>query len=56
MNLFEKQSRAFWERHIGPNERETEEMLETIGFDSLDELIDKTIPDTYSYKCYYVED
>ena len=45
MNLFEKQSRAFWERHIGPNERETEEMLETIGFDSLDELIDKTIPE-----------
>lgn len=45
MNLFEKQSREFWERHIGPSEKETQKMLEIIGFDSVDELIDKTIPE-----------
>jgi glycine dehydrogenase len=44
MNLFEQQAREFWERHIGPNEQETEEMLQTIGAASLDELIDKTLP------------
>src|ERR671917_166534 len=38
MNLFEQQAREFWERHIGPNKQETEEMLETIGVASLDEL------------------
>lgn len=44
MNLFEKQSSEFAARHIGPNEAETKEMLQEIGVDSLEELIDKTIP------------
>src|ERR1700712_733203 len=44
MNLFEQQAREFQERHIGPNEQETQEMLETIGVASLDELINKTVP------------
>jgi glycine dehydrogenase len=44
MNLFQKQSTEFQRRHIGPNEAETKQMLETIGVSSLDELIDKTIP------------
>jgi glycine dehydrogenase len=44
MNLFEKQSSEFASRHIGPDETETKEMLATIGVDSLDELIDKTVP------------
>jgi glycine dehydrogenase len=44
MNLFEKQSSEFATRHIGPDETETNQMLATIGVDSLDELIDKTIP------------
>jgi glycine dehydrogenase len=44
MNLFEQQSKEFIARHIGPNEHETEQMLKTIGVNSLDELIDKTIP------------
>lgn len=35
---------AFASRHIGPNTSELKEMLKTIGVDSLDELIDKTIP------------
>lgn len=44
MNLFEQQANEFATRHIGPNESETEQMLNTIGVRSLDELIDKTIP------------
>src|SRR5487761_2320419 len=44
MNLFEKQSSQFAARHIGPNEAETKEMLHEIGFSSMEELIDKTIP------------
>src|SRR5438874_1958774 len=45
MNLFSSQSREFTARHIGPNERETSEMLATIGVSSLDELISRTVPD-----------
>jgi glycine dehydrogenase len=44
MNLFEKQSSEFVSRHIGPDQTETAEMLATIGVESLDELIDKTVP------------
>ena len=44
MNLFEKQSADFASRHIGPDETETKEMLAAIGVDSLEELVDKTIP------------
>ncbi len=44
MNLFEKQSSEFAARHIGPDEEETKEMLDEIGVGSLEELIDKTIP------------
>jgi hypothetical protein len=34
----------FVRRHIGPNERQTKEMLHTLGLKTMDELIDKTIP------------
>lgn len=44
MNLFEKQASDFAVRHIGPNEGETQEMLTAIGVSTLDELIDKTVP------------
>ena len=44
MNLFEKQSSEFTARHIGPNEAETKEMLDEIGVNSIEELINKTIP------------
>ena len=44
MNLFEQQSTEFQRRHIGPNESETKEMLKTIGVSSMEELINKTIP------------
>ena len=44
MNLFAQLQHEFTQRHIGPNALETREMLETIGIDSIDELIDKTVP------------
>ena len=44
MNLFEKQSAEFAARHIGPDQNETDKMLANIGIDTLNELIDKTIP------------
>lgn len=45
MNLFQNQSTEFHQRHIGPNETEVKEMLNTIGVESLDELINKTVPE-----------
>ncbi len=36
--------RDFPKRHIGPREHEVEHMLQTIGFDSLDALIEQTVP------------
>jgi glycine dehydrogenase len=44
MNLFEKQASEFSRRHIGSNEEETRQMLEIIGMDTLEDLIDKAIP------------
>src|SRR4028119_1317716 len=44
MNLFELQSNEFIDRHIGPDDKETASMLQTIGVKSLEDLIDKTIP------------
>jgi len=35
---------SFIERHIGPGERETSEMLSALGYDSIDALIDATVP------------
>ena len=50
MSLFNQQSNEFHGRHIGPNEKETAAMLETIGMDSLETLISKTIPDSIRIK------
>src|SRR5450432_2742243 len=44
MNLFEKQANEFSDRHIGPDEKEASEMLAAIEMGSLEELINKTIP------------
>ncbi|MDB5193423.1 MAG: glycine dehydrogenase [Segetibacter sp.] len=44
MNIFDQQANEFQERHIGPGQQETTDMLKTIGVSSLDELIEKTIP------------
>lgn len=44
MTLFEQQQNEFSGRHIGPSEAEISSMLEKIGINSLDELINQTIP------------
>ena len=49
MNLFEKQQSEFIGRHIGPDEKQTKEMLEAIGVSSIDELIDQTVPASIRY-------
>jgi glycine dehydrogenase len=46
MSLFTKQQQEFIGRHIGPNENETKAMLKRIGVASVDELIEKTIPNS----------
>ncbi len=35
---------SFSTRHIGPNEPEVADLLKTVGFDSLDDLIDAAVP------------
>lgn len=44
MSLFQQQSNEFAGRHIGPRDADIPKMLETIGVDSLSELIAKTVP------------
>ncbi len=44
MNLFFAQNKEFIGRHIGPSESQTQEMLETIGVGSLEELVGRTVP------------
>lgn len=41
---------AFALRHIGPKEKDQKQMLNTIGADSLDQLINETIPDDIRLK------
>jgi glycine dehydrogenase len=50
MNLFQQQNTEFSRRHIGPNERDTQTMLKTIGVNSLDELISRTVPSSIRLK------
>ncbi len=50
MNLFEKQSNQFQQRHIGPNEQELNGMLSTIQEPTLESLIRKTVPDSIRIK------
>jgi glycine dehydrogenase len=41
---------SFASRHIGPRERDLQEMLSTIGVDSMDQLIYETLPDDIRLK------
>lgn len=50
MQLYQKQQREFIGRHIGPNETETKEMLQTIGVKTMEELIEKTVPSSIRLK------
>src|SRR5215216_6087146 len=36
---------SFVPRHVGPDEREQREMLQALGYQSLDEMIDATVPE-----------
>jgi glycine dehydrogenase len=40
----------FARRHIGPNERQTKEMLRTLGLQTMDELIDRTVPSAIKFR------
>jgi glycine dehydrogenase len=44
MNLFEQQQNEFAQRHIGPDAKETTEMLAAIGEPSIESLMSKTVP------------
>ena len=44
MNLLHQQANEFRSRHIGPNEKDTAEMLKVIGEKSLEDLVNKTVP------------
>ncbi len=44
MNLFEQQQNEFAQRHIGPDAKETAEMLAAIGEPNIESLIAKTVP------------
>jgi len=41
---------SFARRHIGPNDEEVRAMLRDVGFDSLDALIDATVPKGIRHK------
>lgn len=49
MKFFEHPDK-FENRHIGPSESEVTEMLKAIGVESLDQLIDQTIPESIRLK------
>src|SRR6218665_319502 len=44
MSLNWKYQESFADRHIGPDSKEVQGMLKTLGLGSLDELIDQTVP------------
>ena len=50
MNIFEQQQKEFQQRHIGPNQDETKQMLKTIGVRGIDELMDSTVPPSIRMK------
>src|ERR1700742_4604467 len=40
---------SFVERHVGPSDEELREMLQQIGYDSLESLIDATVPESIRF-------
>lgn len=43
-SLIQSRKEDFINRHIGPSELETKQMLESLGLSSMEELISKTVP------------
>ncbi|HYG01615.1 MAG TPA: aminomethyl-transferring glycine dehydrogenase [Chryseosolibacter sp.] len=50
MKINSNYSEKFESRHIGPDLKQTQEMLKTIGVSSVDELIEQTIPSSIRLK------
>ncbi|MFI5171183.1 MAG: aminomethyl-transferring glycine dehydrogenase [Chitinophagales bacterium] len=50
MNIRTKTDEKFEDRHIGPRHHDVSKMLESIGVDSIDSLIEQTIPDNIRLK------
>ena len=48
-----QQHTAFISRHIGPDEREQQAMLAVLGLDSMDALIRRVIPVSYTHLDVY---
>src|SRR6056297_2247359 len=40
------QNELFTKRHIGPRENDIQDMLDTVGVDSVEQLINETIPES----------
>ncbi|MCG8415408.1 MAG: glycine dehydrogenase (aminomethyl-transferring), partial [Pseudomonadales bacterium] len=40
----------FVDRHIGPDDQQIQEMLETLGLESLERLVEKTVPESIALK------
>jgi glycine dehydrogenase len=50
MNLFDELANEFSGRHIGINETQAKQMLETIGYSSVEDLVNDTIPENIRLK------
>ncbi len=48
--MLKNAQKDFIQRHIGPSEKEQKKMLQELGYDSLDELIKKTVPEKILFK------
>ena len=48
--MIDDNSREFIRRHIGPSEEDIEKMLKVVGANSLDDLINKTVPENILLK------
>ena len=43
--MLKSSQKDFIKRHIGPSEADQQKMLNELGFDNLDDLISKTVPE-----------
>ena len=48
--MLKNAQKDFIQRHIGPSKEEQKVMLKELGYNNLDELIDKTVPKKNSIK------
>jgi glycine dehydrogenase len=48
--MLHNSQRDFIKRHIGPSDEDQLKMLKELGFNSLDNLIDKTVPENIQFR------